>query len=150
MSSVTRFLRQIPTGLTTYEVDVNSLYVLVPTNGNYVGNYPPATMQSVPVGVVGGGTLRVVRDMGKTVFATVTGQTAPGFFRAVQILNPVSVASPTAQTNFGVQGSAPASLPPGNAGDMGFNTFYVPINLGGIVPGNAPAVTTAPILAGQL
>lgn len=158
MTSVTRFLRQIPTGLTTYTVDTANLYALVPTAGNYVGNYPPGYMVSIAATNVGGPLPRVVRDMGKTVFAGISsngGTTVgnPGYFRAVQILSPVSVATPTSSTNFGVQGSVPGTLPApgGNPGDMGYNTFYIPIVVNGILAQNASvSIGTNPLLAGQL
>ena len=173
MTSVTRFLRQIPTGLSTYAgTDLDQLYVLVPGSGNYVGNYPnspystaPGYMVKASAAVVGAGTVgsgaAVIRDMGKTVFAVIStdsGATVgnPGYFRAVQVINPVSVATPTSPSNFGVNGSVPNTLPSaGNSGDMGYNTFYVPIVVNGILPANAAGViatpfSNAPRLAGQL
>ena len=155
MSSVTRFLRQIPTGLSTYTAsDVPSnLYVLIPGSGNYVGNYAndpnsvyPGYMVKVPNANLSGAAYfgnspYVIRDMGKTTLALVsvagTGadlSTAnPGYFRAVQVLSPTGVPYATAATNFGVQGQAPGTFPANNAGDMGYNTFYIPIVVGGVI-----------------
>jgi hypothetical protein len=164
MSSVTRFLRQIPTGLGAYESKEDELYVMIPGTGNYVGNYPtpPYTtasgyMVKVPAGVVGGpSTPRIARDMGKTVYAPISAAgtgadiatAAPGYFRAIQIISPVSVPLPTSVTNFGVQGSVPGSLPAGNVGDMGYNTFYVPIVVNGIVASNGAGVNATQYTGG--
>jgi hypothetical protein len=164
-------------GLSTYSVDTDSLYYMVPGSGNYVGNYPNSPYTVAPGYLVGAGagfigaaapgssSTRVVRDMGKTVFAAVSAagngtdlaNAAPGYFRAVQILNPVPAFTPTqgttASTNFGVNGSAPGSIPAGNAGDMGYNTFYVPIVVDGRLPGSSAGVvagtTSAPLLSAQ-
>jgi hypothetical protein len=95
MSSVTRFLKQLPAGqgqtyLTSTSLGLidNVAYVFVPTSGNVVGNYPPGVMvlasaaspglqnqivnaltyaQAGPTAVPT--LLAVLRDMGKTVFA---------------------------------------------------------------------------------
>lgn len=175
MSSVTRFLRQIPTGLSTYsaaDVTASNLYVLIPGSGNYVGNYAndpnavnPGYMVKVPNANLGGaavfgpGSGYVVRDMGKTTLALVSAAgtgadlstSTPGYFRAVQVLSPTGVAFATAVTNFGVQGQAPGTFPAGNAGDMGYNTFYVPIVVGGVVATTAAGAVTpaaaAPVLS---
>jgi len=150
MSSTQSFLRQRVVGTTLLTVDTSKLYVLQPTAANYVGNYPPGTMTAVGAGNVGGAPTPVVaRDMGKTVVAAVTGNAtaAPGAFRCVQLLSPVSVQYPTSVTNFGVQGSVPGSLPSGNTGDDGYNTFYVPIVAGGVIAsGVTVAATVAPLL----
>jgi hypothetical protein len=174
MSSVTRFLRQIPTGLSTYSpTDVTSnLYVLIPGSGNYVGNYANApagvnpgymvAIANVSGAAVFGNAPFVVRDMGKTTLALVSAAgngtdlatSTPGYFRAVQVLSPTGVALPTSVTSFGVQGQVPGTFPAGNAGDMGYNTFYVPISVGGVVAASASGLVTpsvaAPVLAGQL
>jgi hypothetical protein len=78
--------------------------------------------------------------MGKTVIAsvatTVAGTTVgtPGAFRQVQILNPVTVQYPTSVTNFGVQGQAAGTW---SVGDSGYNTFYIPEVLGGVLASTA-------------
>lgn len=84
----------------------------------------------------------VLRDMGKTIYAGVSTNSGStigtvGAFRAVQILNPVTVAAATSVTNFGVNGSVGGTIPSGNAGDDGYNTFYIPIVSGGVVAQNA-------------
>jgi len=152
MSSVTRFLRQIPAGGSLFNVEATTpLYVLSASASNYVGNYPPGTMTYL-------GTANslnsyfgtpVFRDMGKTIQAGVAGGSV-GFFRCVQLLNPVAVASATASTNFGVNGSEPGTIATGNAGDDGYNTFYIPISVGGVAPGGVVPVTNIGPLAGNI
>ena len=93
----------------------------------------------------------VLRDMGKTVKARVTdgsvvGSTA-GFFRAVQIIQPLNLVRQT----FGVGGGAspsymagtgsPLSLGPGNTGDKGYGTFYIPIVVDGVIASQAGSAT---------
>ena len=152
MSSVTRFLRQIPAGGSLFNVDAATpLYVFTAGPGNYVGNYPPGTMNYLgPASSVNSyfGT-PVFRDMGKTIQAGV-GSGSVGFFRAVQLLNPVAVASATASTNFGVNGSQPGTIASGNAGDDGYNTFYIPISVGGVAPGGVVPVSNIGPLAGNI
>jgi len=170
MTSVQRFLRQRSVGNTTLSVPATpntSLYVFVATNGNYVGNYPPGYMvtagaalpSSFPSGTV-------LRDMGKTIQASVSAGSpatdlgTPGFFREVQIVSPVTVATATSSTTFGVgvgsltpssgpvgAGNLPAS---GNAGDDGYGTFYLPIVVGGVVASGPSGVATANLSATSL
>jgi hypothetical protein len=156
MSSLQSFLRQIPTGLRTYTADTANLYVLIPGAGNVVGNYPNSPYTVTPgymvkVNAPAAGAV-VARDMGKTVFCAVStagngtdlATAAPGFFRAVQLLNPVAVQTPISASNFGVNGSVPGSVPVGNVGDMGYNTFYVPVVVDGRLPAGAGPVTVGP------
>ena len=128
MTSVTRFLRQLPTGMQYYSppTSAGSIYEFQPSSNNYVGNYSPGAMvvsTDAPAlnswlttttggftGPYNGGTLQsgwVMRDMGKTIKAGISSDNgvtvkAPGFFREVQVLAPTSVASATAQSTFGV------------------------------------------------
>ena len=99
--------------------------------------------------------------MGKTIFAAVgagvtpTAGSTPGFFREVQVITPSTVATPTSVTNFGVGAppvvlggtGAPGTSPAGNVGDAGYNTFYIPIIVGGVVAsaagGASPLVVSA-------
>jgi hypothetical protein len=101
MSSVTRFLRQIPTGLTYYKIqgDLEEasgvFFKLVPAAGNFVGNYPPGAMEDVTGAVVQGisGENFILRDMGKTVHAETIGESVElGFFRQMQLQVPSSTA----------------------------------------------------------
>ena len=157
MTSVTRFLRQATPGLSTY-IGAGSgtvIFVFVPSSGNYVGNYPPGYMREVPNASIGlpnslngvQPSSYTLRDMGKTVVAglsTDSGVTigVPTYFRAVQVIFPTLTGDPA----FGVQGSYPGTLPSGNSGDMGYNTFYIRELVGGVgVPASAGA-----LLAGQL
>jgi hypothetical protein len=157
MTSVTRFLRQATPGLSTYLASSQAtiIYVFVPSSGNYVGNYPPGYMREVPNGSIGLPNSQnglqpssySLRDMGKTVVAglsTDSGVTigVPTYFRAVQVIFPTLTGDPA----FGVQGSYPGTLPSGNPGDMGYNTFYIREIVGGV--GNI--ASAAALLGGQL
>jgi hypothetical protein len=170
MSSVQRFLRQRVVGTTTLSVPTgnaaDNLYVLIAGDGNYVGNYPPGYMVNLTtlgLGVATGCANLVLRDMGKTIKArvssaapAVSGTTfgTPGFFRAVQFITPVTVATNTSATTFGVGGGdvsacglggtgAAQSITAGNPSDFGYGTFYIPIVNEGIVASDA--TTGAPI-----
>jgi hypothetical protein len=141
--------------ITESEESVSNYWYLVPTSGNYVGNYAPGYMMPVPASQIPAGTL--VRDMGKTIQAPTYyyfGFTS-GFFRAVQLITPDRAVSATGNTTFGVYGNAPRSLRPGNVGDMGYRTYYTPIVLNGTLSaydgiiGTTPA-TPYPLLGGQM
>ena len=144
MSSVQRFIRQIPaqtqyyTAATVIASVATTAYELVPAAGNVVGNYPPGTMTAASAGSgVGlailqaanalGATSLVLRDMGKTVRAALTANTAQvGFFRQVQLIAPAAITSyigGASASSFGVLGS-PA---PGVDAYTSFQTFYIPI-----------------------
>ena len=153
MSSTQSFLRQRVIGTRALNVDVTELYVMVASAGNYVGNYPPAVM--VPIGTAGtngssvaSGTTTYARDMGKTVFASVATTTAgttvgtPGAFRQIQLLEPVTVQYPTSVTNFGVIGQAYGTW---SVGDSGYNTFYIPEVLGGVLASTPVSPFTTPV-----
>jgi len=135
---------------------VGTYWYLVPTTGNYVGNYSPGYMMIVPSSQIPQGTL--VRDMGKTIKATilpVNYNSTPGFFRAVQLITPDAAVSATGKTTFGVYGNAPRSLRPGNIGDMGYRTYYTPIVVNGTLGtlDGVVRVTPAipyPLLGGQM
>ena len=119
--------------------------------GNYVGNYPPGYLVAGPLvsdlaTAVQGQVLNpMLRDMGKTIKAPLAdSQTATafgtfGFWRAVQVLSPSIIGSPLAISNYGVTGQAAGNRPitnGSNAGDSGYNTFYIPIVVGGEVASN--------------
>ena len=148
MSSVTRFIRQIPVS-TTYYDSANALtnaYAFIPTPANYVGNYPPggvvlAQTSSLTAVINLHGQLSanfansVVRDIGKTIYAelldaagTSTATPQFGYFREVQLLNPKPIGltsntliGGTTGTTFGVGGLSPAYL-----------TFYIPVAVAGV------------------
>jgi hypothetical protein len=166
MSSVTRFLRQIPTGVGLVNPASLTLSALdfVPASGNYVGNYPPGYV--VPASQTGLSTAlanaaaanaaaplaqAVIRDMGKTIFcpyvATVGASTAAapsGYFREYQLLmvNPISATQGfiggVGGNNFGVVGPAPATAP----GTSTYVTFYLPSMVAGVgsAQGTLPTV----------
>ena len=165
MSSVSRFIRQVPLSTTYYNAQTilaniaAQVFEFVPTSANYTGNYPPGTMQTASVALqasiaqavnLNGITFLVLRDMGKTVFAPVSAATgaASGYFRQVQLLSPAAITSAqgfiggTAGNTFGVLGgnSTPDAY-------TDFLTFYIPVTVAGVngLPG---VVTTAYSIAG--
>ena len=146
MSSTQSFLRQRVIGARALLVDTTNLYVMVATSGNYVGNYPPAVMMLL--GTLPGAVLAnqykqstsYARDMGKTVIAGVATSSAGttvgtvGAFRQIQLLNPVTVQYPTSVSNLGVVGQAAGTF---SVGDSGYNTFFIPEVLGGVLASTA-------------
>jgi hypothetical protein len=152
MSSVTRFLRQIPTGIGQLNVvPTGDALDFIPATGNYVGNYPPGYV--VPANQTGlssaltnaenGSGISAVRDMGKTIYcpysATVGGtQTYAGFFRQYQLLKvtPNTIAQGNIGgvngNNFGVVGPANATVP----GTSTYVTFYLPTLVAGVGAAN--------------
>jgi len=152
MSSTQSFLRQRVIGTRALLATTTSnLYIMVATSGNYVGNYPPAVMvpfTSISGAIIAGafvGGVGYARDMGKTVIASVATSSAgttvgtPGAFRQIQILGPVTVQFPTSVTSFGVLGQAAGTW---SVGDSGYNTFYIPEVLGGVLASTAAAIGT--------
>jgi len=160
MSSVQSFLKQRAPGNTVFSysgLGSTNLYVLVAGSGNYVGNYANgvgymalASAQTPPLLPSGSSSTNFyVRDMGKTVQAVLSNNTgAPTngtvsplcFFRQVQVLDN----SLTALLTSGVQGTAPGTSPAGNPGDMGYNTYYVLISVGGKVSVNSAGNVAVP------
>lgn len=175
MSSVTRFLRQIPTGLNfgiTGGTPLPSVALdFVPTGGNYVGNYPPGVV--VPGTTTGLSTALTnagistndpafVRDMGKTIFAPylatastpITSTTPYGYFRQYQALIPAPITAGQGflgganGNTFGVVGPAIATVP----GTSTYLTFYLPVSIGGTgdASGNSFGSPVIPVSGGQL
>ena len=156
MTSVQKFLRQRSQANTLFSAPTNDCYyVFVPTAGNYVGNYPPGYM--VAAGVYGAApdpSGLLIRDMGKTIKAPLADATTgvlgasatSGFFREIQLISPVTVASATASSNFGIIGNAAQTFGPGNVGDSGYNTLYIPIIIDGTVASSAGTSITAAVL----
>lgn len=152
MSSVTRFLRQVPVSASFVNPGsiVSAALDFVPASGNYVGNYPPGYV--VPAGQTGLSTALsnaiqvanaqvILRDMGKTIqcqYAATVGASlaaAPiGFFREYQLLvvSPISATQGyiggTAGNTFGVAGPAPATTP----GTSTYLTLYLPTVVAGV------------------
>ena len=155
MSSVTRFIKQVPLSTTYYSVPASMItgvaigtgvYEFVPTATNTVGNYAPGYMAAAgaemvaALTVAGTAATLVLRDMGKTVQAPVTSLTGNvGFFRQVQLLKPAA-----SGTSFGVLG---ASNTPDAYTD--YFTFYIPVPVAGISVVAALSLAT-PIPGGQL
>ena len=153
MSSVTRFLRQIPTGLQFYTVSSSAtFYELTPSpaGGNYpneLGYVSSASVSPAPTVIASGQYL--VRDMGKTIKAvagtvsqgTFTQTNGATFFREVQIVNPSAYYTTGGVT---VDGTTPT---PGSAGPNGiaaYYTYYLPIAMSGLPL--LPAGTVSPNL----
>lgn len=135
MTSAHKMLRQRDqaTSILPQLYTPGTYWYLVPTTGNYVGNYSPGYMMIVPNSQIPPeGTL--MRDMGKTISAiplNVNYKATPGLFRAIQFITPDPSVSATGKTTFGVYGNVPRSLRPGNIGDRGYRTYYTPIVVNG-------------------
>lgn len=154
MSSVQSFLKQRVSSTTTFSVPSSWLtdspvhvYEFVPTQGNYVGNYPPGYMQtsaalSAAINQAvsyasSAGVSPVLRDMGKSIWAPISSTgTQPGVWRQVQLLVPSVVNTATqgliggtAGVTFGVLGAA--QTPDAYTNYM---TFYIPDVSNGLTP----------------
>jgi hypothetical protein len=161
MSSVTRFIRQVPLATTYYNVSSailagTGVYEFVPTSANYVGNYPPGYMQVASAALIanlaqaGTSSNLVLRDMGKTITApTVSLAGDVGYFRQVQLLKPSAITAAqgfiggASGNRFGVLGDA--SIP--NA-YTDFMTFYIAVPVAGVLGGVLSGLT--PIAGGQM
>jgi hypothetical protein len=147
MSSVTRFIRQVPVSTTYYNAVTvlgatsTMVFELVPSASNIVANYPPGHVQAASAALIAGiaamvslhgAANLVLRDMGKTIYAQYgTGLAADpsAYFRQVQLLQPASAGG-----SFGVLG---ASNNPDAYTD--FLTFYIPVAVAGV---KGPQVNT--------
>jgi hypothetical protein len=174
MSSVTRFIRQIPVnsqlhsnvnlGLTAASV-APLVFEFVAGSGNVVGNYPPGYM----VSAVSGSALNtaitqalnanpncLIRDMGKTVKCAAGSGTpavpvAPAasapvrYFRQVQLISPSDLSSNVG----GVSGNTFGVLggPSVPSASTSFLVFYIAVAAGEIIGSGPYAV---PMLCGQL
>jgi hypothetical protein len=174
MSSVTRFLRQIPVSTTYYSLpdSLGSLYVLNPGQGNFVGNYPNDSGFMTSAGsfpyvqwLTGQGIYSsnqetetyipnrssfILRDMGKTIRAPAgapTNTAFTGYYREVQIINPGTfpVPPPAGSNVGGSSGVIGGSTVPSTLAQYG--TFYIPVTMAGL-GGFAPGVY--PIAGGQM
>jgi len=164
MSSVTRFIRQVPLSTTYYSVNAavlagTNLYEFQPTAANYVGNYPPGFMVVASSGAnlaclttAGTDVTLVLRDMGKTIYAQITNSSGNGgWFRQVQVLKPTAITAAqgfiggTSGQNFGVLGAA--SVPTSNTE---YFTFYIAVPVGGVLPAAFVTGALSPIAGGQL
>jgi hypothetical protein len=174
MSSVTRFIRQVPVSTTYYNAatvvgtPATYVYEFVPSGSNYVGNYPTflstagGWMQTASaeliaalaqaVNAAGGAGNLVLRDMGKTIFApTSSAGTAFSYFRQVQLLDPNTISS-TQLFNGGTAGSTFGVLGGNNIPDAftDFLTFYIPVNVAGVGLPAASASQAFALAGGQM
>ncbi len=162
MSSVTRFIRQIPVSTTYYNAatviaaPTTMVFELVPDSSNYVGNYPPgymatasAALQAILLQVSNAhGAALTLRDMGKTVYAAVGSTAAPGtdpratpstvtygYFRQVQLIAPKPIGLTSNTLIGGVNGSTFGVLGAENSPDIytDFLTFYIPVTVAGVL-----------------
>lgn len=166
MSSVTRFLKQVPAGQNFYSLPaITSVYEFVPSSSNVVGNYTPGAMVQAAVGAANfygalqaigaysGSTAQagfLLRDMGKVIKASVASSEANAaagtvsagteqHFRMFQIVKPIAN---NADGAFGVQGAA--AIPNGNSD---YFTVYLPTN---VTLGNSLIAGSAPVLGGAM
>ena len=146
MSSVSRFIRQVPLSTTYYNAGTvvtntsTQVFELVPTSANYTGNYPPGNMQTASVALqtaiaqavnaVGSSSL-VLRDMGKTVYL-------PG--PEIVDSNSSSAAGYISSVFRKVQYIPPDTTGTGSADGINYYTGY--IRLGGVTYGGGTGVPT--------
>ncbi len=167
MSSVSRFIRQIPAhasllnAATVAAAPASLVYELVPSASNMVGNYPPGFVQLASaelilaiqqaVNAAGGASNLILRDMGKTIQAPVGSASGNiGFFRQVQLLRPAALTQAqgfnggSAGSTFGVLGAA-------NVPDAytDYLSFYIPVSVAGVNYGPI-AVNAYPLAGGQM
>ena len=163
MSSVTRFIRQVPVSASVLNAAVVAAapatlaYEFVPSAANIVGNYPPGFVQLASASLIlavqqavnaaGSAGNLVLRDLGKTILAPIGSASGNlGFFRHVQLLAPSALSASqgfnggSAGSSFGVLG---ASNTPNAYTD--YLSFYIPSNVAG-VNGN-PAAVASPLLS---
>ena len=168
MSSVTRFIRQIPVATTYYEastvVGSPSTYAFefVPTSGNYVGNYPPGFVQNsasldaaIQAAVVSNNGEVLLRDMGKTIYAEAFDQSSTslnkGYFRQVQLIAPKAINASQGflggvnGTTFGVLGG-----PLNPNAYTNYLSFYIPVTIGGAGLSIAATTGAYAIAGGQM
>ena len=150
MSSVTRFIRQVPVATTYYNaaaVIANSssmVFELVPSASNIVANYPPGYVQvasaalqaSLAQALNANANGLILRDMGKTIYAQYGSGIASdpsAYFRQVQLINPSGItaaqgfAAGSAGQSFGVLGGQ--NIPDAYTD---FLTFYIPVTVAGV------------------
>ena len=167
MSSVTRFIRQIPAqasllnAATVAAAPGSLVYELVPDASNVIGNYPPGYVQiaSAPlivaineaVNAAGGASNLILRDMGKTILAPFNSASGnKGFFRQVQLLRPAAL-SASQGFNGGSAGSTFGVLGAANTPDAytDYLTFFIPVSVAGVNYGPI-AINAYPLAGGQM
>lgn len=150
MSSVTRFIRQVPVSASYYNaanIIANSssmVFELVASASNIVANYPPGYVKTAGPELIAAiaqaanvnPTGLVLRDMGKTIYAQYGSGAASdpaAYFRQVQLINPSAIvaaqgfAGGSAGQSFGVLGGQ--NIPDANTD---FLTFYIPVSVAGV------------------
>jgi hypothetical protein len=150
MSSVTRFIRQVPVSTTYYNAVAvlgatsTMVFELVPSASNIVANYPPGYVKAAGPELIAAladavtahtAANLVLRDMGKTIYAqygTGLASDPSAYFRQVQLLRPSGI-SASAQA-FGVLGGQ--NIPDAYTD---FLTFYIPVAVAGV---KGPQVNT--------
>ncbi len=141
MSSVTRFIRQVPVSTTYYNAVAvlgatsTMVFELVPSASNIVANYPPGYVQTASAALIAAladavtahtAANLVLRDMGKTIYAPIGSLTGDsGYFRQVQLLRPSAISA--AAQSFGVLGGQ--NIPDAYTD---FLTFYIPVAVAGV------------------
>lgn len=167
MSSVTRFIRQIPAHASHLNAasvaasPATMVYEFVPSASNIVGNYMPGFVQlaSAPlilavqeaVNAAGAAGNLVLRDMGKTILAPVGSASGnQGYFRQVQLLRPAAL-SASQGFNGGSSGSSFGVLGAANTPDAytDYLSFFIPVGLNGINYGPI-AINAYPLAGGQM
>jgi hypothetical protein len=150
MSSVTRFIRQVPVSTTYYNAVAvlgatsTMVFELVPSASNIVANYPPGYVKAAGPELIAAladavtahtAANLVLRDMGKTIYAqygTGIASDPSAYFRQVQLLRPSGIS--TAAQAFGVLGGQ--NIPDAYTD---FLTFYIPVAVAGV---KGPQVNT--------
>jgi len=151
MSSVTRFIRQVPVSTTYYNAVAvlgatsTMVFELVPSASNIVANYPPGYVKAAGAELIAAladavtahtAANLVLRDMGKTIYAqygTGLASDPSAYFRQVQLLRPSAITSAAGQV-FGVLGGQ--NIPDAYTD---FLTFYIPVAVAGV---KGPQVNT--------
>jgi hypothetical protein len=159
MSSVTRFIRQIPSSASHLNAAAvvagaaTLAFELVPSSGNIVGNYPPGYVQNsaalaaaiAAANAAASGAV-LLRDMGKTILAPVAvGGVLSGtqqYYRQVQLIAPAALSLSSGFVgNFGVLGAA--NTPTAN---VDYLSFFIPVSVAGV----GAAVNAYPVASGQM
>jgi len=154
MSSVTRFIRQIPASASHLNAAAvvagaaTLAFELVPSSGNIVGNYPPGFVQNsaalaaaIAAASAAASGAVLLRDMGKTILAPVGSLSgAQQYYRQVQLIAPAALSSGFVG-NFGVLGAA--NTPTAN---VDYLSFFIPVSVAGV----GVAVNAYPVAAGQM
>jgi hypothetical protein len=167
MSSVTRFIRQIPaeashlSAAAIAAAPASMIYELVPSASNIVGNYGPGYVQLASAALIlavqeavnaaGAASNLILRDMGKTILAPVGSLSGnQGFFRHVQLLRPQAL-SASQGFNGGSSGSSFGVLGAAGVPDAytDFMSFYIPVSVAGVNYGPI-AINAYPIAGGQM